>query len=459
MPRSWPSMESFEAFLDGGGIVEVDDDMPDRYRRAVFSFIEMHANSELMGGLTERDWIPKTPGLRHKMAVLAKTQDEIGHGHLLYMIAADMGIKTRVEMLEDLFAGRGRFHNVFHYRAETWGDQVAIAFLVDAAALASQQAVFKNCSYGPYKRILKRIISEEGFHMRLGEDRMMRIAEGTERQRRMFQDALDRWFWPSLQLFGPDSQPDDELLRWHIKSERNEVLRDRWVQKFVPLLLSYGFTIPAPDLRYDETNAAGTSARSTGSHSSAHSGRVDPTRRAASGRRPRTGGAPRGCGGRSPIRCLDERPSLTRSPAGKIHEAISAVDDPEYPGLSIVDLGLLETIRVRSGGVTSRARSDVLRLPRAGGDRRGGSRRGRPASTESTTSTSSGCGRRRGPPTASPAAPDGFSPTASPSRCSSASSLRGVRAVAKRPLPDPPSGRAAAGRSTHAVAAGNRSRC
>ncbi|MCY3842084.1 MAG: 1,2-phenylacetyl-CoA epoxidase subunit A [Acidobacteria bacterium] len=252
MPRSWPSMESFEAFLDDGGIVEVDDDMPDRYRRAVFSFIEMHANSELMGGLTERDWIPKTPGLRHKMAVLAKTQDEIGHGHLLYMIAADMGIKTREEMLEDLFAGRGRFHNVFHYRAETWGDQVAIAFLVDAAALASQQAVFKNCSYGPYKRILKRIISEEGFHMRLGEDRMMRIAEGTERQRRMFQDSVDRWFWPSLQLFGPDSRPDDELLRWYIKSERNEVLRDRWVQKFVPLLIGYGFTIPAPDLRYDE---------------------------------------------------------------------------------------------------------------------------------------------------------------------------------------------------------------
>ena len=252
MPRSWSSMESFEEFLDDGGIVEVDDDMPDRYRRAVFSFIEMHANSELMGGLTERDWIPKTPGLRHKMAVLAKTQDEIGHSHLLYMIAADMGVKTREEMLEDLFAGRGRFHNVFHYRAATWGDQVAIAFLVDAAALASQQAVFKNCSYGPYKRILKRIISEEGFHMRLGEDRMMRIAEGTERQRRLFQDSLDRWFWPSLQLFGPDSKPDDELLRWHIKSERNEVLRDRWVQKFVPLLLGYGFTIPAPGLRYDE---------------------------------------------------------------------------------------------------------------------------------------------------------------------------------------------------------------
>ena len=245
-------MDEFEAFLDEGGIVEVDDDMPDEYRLAVFRFIELHANSENMGGLTERDWIPRTPGLRHKMAVLAKTQDEFGHGHLLYMVAADMGVKTRTEMLEDLFAGRSKFHNVFHYQAVTWGDQVAIAFLVDAAALASQQAVFKNCSYGPYRRILKRIISEEGFHMRLGEDRMMRIAQGTDKQREMFQESLDRWFMPAMQLFGPDSKPNDNLLRWHIKSERNEVLRDRWVQKFVPMLHSYGFTVSDPDLRYDD---------------------------------------------------------------------------------------------------------------------------------------------------------------------------------------------------------------
>ena len=251
MARSWITMDDFEAFLDGGGLVEADDGMPDAYRHAVFAFIEMHANSELMGALTERDWIPKTPGLRHKMAVLAKTQDEIGHSHLLYMIAADLGVKTRTQMLEDLFAGKSRFHNVFHYRAVTWGDQVAIAFLVDAAALISQQAVFKNCSYGPYKRILRRIIVEEGFHMRLGEDRMMRIAEGTARQRQMFQESLDRWFWPAVQLFGPDSVPDDELLRWRIKSERNEVLRDRWVQRFVPMLQSYGFTVPAPDLSWD----------------------------------------------------------------------------------------------------------------------------------------------------------------------------------------------------------------
>jgi len=252
MGRRWTDMPDFEAFLDEGGIVEADDDMPDAYRQEVFRFIEMHANSELMGGLTERDWIPRTPGLRHKMAVLAKTQDEIGHGHLLYMVAADLGVKTREEMLEDLFAGKSRFHNVFHYRAVTWGDQIAIAFLVDAAALATQQAVFKNCSYGPYRRILKRIITEEGFHMRFGEERVLRVAEGTEFQRAMFQDSLDRWWWPAMQLFGPDSKPDDVLMRWHIKSERNEVLRDRWVQKFVPLLQGYGFTIPDPDLAWDE---------------------------------------------------------------------------------------------------------------------------------------------------------------------------------------------------------------
>lgn len=244
-------MDDFEVFLDAGGIVEANDDMPDPYRDAVFRFIEMHANSELMGGLTERDWIPKSPGLRTKMAVLAKTQDEIGHAHLLYMVAADMGVKDRNAMLADLFAGKSRFHNVFHYKAHTWADQIAIAYLVDAAALMSQQAVFKECSYGPYRRILKRIIAEEGFHMRFGEERLLVIAEGTDIQRSMFQEALDRWWLPALQLFGPDSRDGDVLLRWRIKSERNEVLRDRWVQKYAPLLTGYGFTVPDPDLRHD----------------------------------------------------------------------------------------------------------------------------------------------------------------------------------------------------------------
>ncbi|MEO7397090.1 MAG: Phenylacetic acid catabolic protein, partial [Ilumatobacteraceae bacterium] len=123
MARRWSTIEEFEGFLAGGGIAEPRDDLPEPYRTAVFRFIELHANSELMGGLTERDWIPRAPGLRRKMAVLAKTQDEIGHAHLLYMVAADMGVKTRDEMLTELFSGRSRFHNVFHYQAVTWADQ------------------------------------------------------------------------------------------------------------------------------------------------------------------------------------------------------------------------------------------------------------------------------------------------------------------------------------------------
>ncbi|WP_419842990.1 1,2-phenylacetyl-CoA epoxidase subunit PaaA [Candidatus Poriferisodalis sp.] len=257
--RSWDSMEHFEAFLDAGGLVEPHDAMPDPYRQAVFRFIELHANSEYMGGLTERDWIAKAPGLANKLTALAKTQDEIGHAHLLYMVAADMGVKTRDEMTDDLLAGRTTFHNVFHYRAHSWGDQIAIAYLVDAAALASQQAVFKNCSYGPYKRILRRIIAEEGFHMRNGEELLLKMAKGTPQQHEMMQTSLDRWWWPSVQLFGPDSAPDDVLLRWHIKSERNEVLRDRFVNKMVPQLLAAGFTIPDPDLRQDPETGRWTS--------------------------------------------------------------------------------------------------------------------------------------------------------------------------------------------------------
>lgn len=254
--RTWNSIEEFDDFIADGGMVEAGDDMPEQYLDEVFRFIEFHANSELMGGLTERDWIPKAPGLRLKQIFLAKTQDEIGHAHLLYMVAADMGVKTRTQMLEELFDGKSRFHNVFHYQAVTWADQVAIAFLVDAAAFASQRAVFAECSYGPYKRILKRIVSEEGFHMRHGEEMLLRLAEGTPTQHRMFQEALERWWWPAVQLFGPDSDPNDPLLKWKIKSQRNEVLRHAYIQKYVPLLQGYGFEIPDDELRYDDEQGA-----------------------------------------------------------------------------------------------------------------------------------------------------------------------------------------------------------
>ncbi len=260
MTRTWTDLDDFQTFIDAGGMVEATDDMPDEFRNEVFRFIEFHANSELMGGLTERDWIPRAPGVRLKQIFLAKTQDEIGHAHLLYQVAADMGFKDRTQMLEELFDGRSRFHNVFHYKAVTWADQIAIAYLVDAAAFASQRAVFAECTYGPYKRVLKRIISEEGFHMRHGEEMLLRLTEGTDTQREMFQAALDRWWWPAVHLFGPDSDPNDPLLRWKIKSQPNEQLRHAYIQKYVPLLQSYGFTIPDDNLVYDESYDNGNGA-------------------------------------------------------------------------------------------------------------------------------------------------------------------------------------------------------
>jgi ring-1,2-phenylacetyl-CoA epoxidase subunit PaaA len=256
--RSWTStigntgledLDAFEGFLNAGGVVEPGDDMPTKYRTEVFRFIEMHANSELFGGLCERYWVSRAPGLHRKMAFLAKTQDEIGHAHLLYMVAADLGLKTRQQMMDDLLAGRTKFHNVFHYKTHTWADQIVIAFLVDAAALTTQQAVLKNCSYGPYRRILRRIVSEEGFHMRHGEEMLLTLADGTQIQRDLFQDALNRWWEAVMHFFGPPTKANDLLLRWKIKSETNEALRDKFVQKFVPMLHDYGFSVPDPHLR------------------------------------------------------------------------------------------------------------------------------------------------------------------------------------------------------------------
>jgi ring-1,2-phenylacetyl-CoA epoxidase subunit PaaA len=249
--RSWATEEAFDEFIQADGIVEPGDDMPQRYRKEVFRFIEMHANSELFGGLCEHYWVSRAPGLHRKLAFLAKTQDEIGHAHLLYMVAADLGLRTRQQMLDDLFGGRSKFHNVFHYKTHTWADQIVIAFLVDAAALTTQQAVLKNCSYGPYRRVLRRIVSEEGFHMRHGEEMLLTLADGTNIQRNMFQAALDRWWEPVMHFFGPPTKESDLLLRWRIKSETNEALRDKYLQKFVPMLHNYGFAIPDASLHKD----------------------------------------------------------------------------------------------------------------------------------------------------------------------------------------------------------------
>src|SRR5688572_17425178 len=195
--------ERFEAYLAAGGTVEATDSMPDEYRTAVLRFVEMHANSELMGVLPEREWLMRAPTLRRKLALTAKIQDEVGHAQLLYRVAEDLG-KPREAMFEDLLAGRTKFHNVFHYPTHTWADIGIIAWLVDAAAIVAQQAL-RDSSYAPYARTMRKICWEESVHIMHGRDVVVTLATGTSAQREALQEALDRWWGPLMQMHGPRS--------------------------------------------------------------------------------------------------------------------------------------------------------------------------------------------------------------------------------------------------------------
>jgi len=206
-----------------------------------------------MGALPEREWIPRAPSLARKMALTAKVQDEVGHGMLLYRVAETLG-RTREEMIAELVAGRARFHNVFHYPAETWADVAIIQVFVDGAAMQTQGAL-RSCSYAPYARVLKRICYEEDFHIQLGLDVWRALAEGTPRQRAMLQDALRRWWTPIIHFFGmPDrvSPHTEKMLAWRLKVKSNEELRQQFLRRFVPIILEYGLEVPDPTLRWVE---------------------------------------------------------------------------------------------------------------------------------------------------------------------------------------------------------------
>jgi ring-1,2-phenylacetyl-CoA epoxidase subunit PaaA len=240
----------FKARIDAGGKIEANDWMPDSYREATLKFIEMHANSEIMGALPEREWIPRAPTLKRKLSLTAKVQDEVGHGQILYRIAEDLG-KSRETMFDDLVNGRTKFHNVFHYPAETWGDVAVIGYLIDGAALVNQKALL-TCSYAPYVRAMRRICPEESLHLRHGEDLMLELVGGTPAQRAMFQDAVNRWWRPIMHFFGPPSNPaKDILLHWGIKTRTNEDLRQEFFSTYVPKLWDLGISVPDPELRYD----------------------------------------------------------------------------------------------------------------------------------------------------------------------------------------------------------------
>ena len=245
-------LETFTAHITGGGKVEPGDWMPEEYRRAVLKFVEMHANSELMGVLPEREWILRAPSLKRKLALTAKVQDEVGHAQLLYRVAEDLG-KSREAMLDDLLAGKTKFHNVFHYPTHTWADVGIIAWLVDAAAIVAQQAL-RESSYAPYARTMKKICWEESVHIIHGRDVLLTLLNGTTAQRAMVQEALDRWWGPLMQMHGPPSDPaKDRDLHWRIKSKGNEALRQEFLSIYVPRIRELGLTLPDPHLRYDET--------------------------------------------------------------------------------------------------------------------------------------------------------------------------------------------------------------
>jgi ring-1,2-phenylacetyl-CoA epoxidase subunit PaaA len=240
--------QEFLAYVQAGGKVETNDWMPDEYRMRLIRFVEMHANSELMGVLPERDWILRAPTLQRKLALTAKIQDEVGHAQLIYRVVEDLG-KPRDECLADLLAGRGKFHNVFHYPTRSWGDVGVIAWLVDAAAIVSQKALLK-CSYAPYARIMKKICWEESFHVLHGRDVVLALVTGTPEQFELAQEALTRWWEPLMHFHGtPIAAADDPLVQWRIKSQGNEESRQEFLGTYVPRIRELGLELPDPKLR------------------------------------------------------------------------------------------------------------------------------------------------------------------------------------------------------------------
>jgi len=241
------SEAAFLEHVQSGGVVEAGDPMPDEYRALLVKFIAMHGNSELMGVLPERDWILRAPTLQRKLALTAKVQDEVGHAQLIYRVCEDLGA-PREQLLDDLLEGRAKFHNVFHYPTRTWGDVGVIAWLIDAAAIVSQKALLK-CSYAPYARIMKKICWEESFHILHGRDVVLTLMNGTDAQRGLVQEAVDRWWGPLMQFHGnPIAKDEDPMYVWRIKSQGNEEARQQFLDGYVPQIWELGLTVPDPKL-------------------------------------------------------------------------------------------------------------------------------------------------------------------------------------------------------------------
>jgi len=242
----------FDEKLDRGVTIEPKDWMPEAYRKTLVRQISQHAHSEIVGMLPEGNWITRAPSLERKLILLAKVQDEAGHGLYLYSAAETLGV-SRDELTEALLGGRAKYSSIFNYPTLTWADVGAIGWLVDGAAIINQIPLTR-CSYGPYARAMTRICKEESFHQRQGFDVMVKLCAGTEQQKAMAQDALDRWWWPSVMMFGPPdsaSPNSEQSMHWKIKLFSNDDLRQRFIDQTAPQADALGLVIPDRDLRWN----------------------------------------------------------------------------------------------------------------------------------------------------------------------------------------------------------------
>lgn len=243
----------FQQRVDAEEKIEANDWMPDGYRKTLVRQISQHAHSEIVGMLPEGNWITRAPSLKRKASLLAKVQDEGGHGLYLYSAAETLGV-SREELVGQLHSGKAKYSSIFNYPTPSWADIGMIGWLVDGAAIMNQIPLCR-CSYGPYARAMIRICKEESFHQRQGYEIVMTLAQGTPAQKKMAQDALNRWWWPALMMFGPsdkESQHSDQNMAWKIKRFTNDDLRQKFIDATVPQGHYLGLTFPDPDMTFDE---------------------------------------------------------------------------------------------------------------------------------------------------------------------------------------------------------------
>lgn len=243
----------FEGKLSRNEMIEPKDWMPENYRKHLIRQISQHAHSEIVGMLPEGNWITRAPSLRSKIVLLAKVQDEGGHGLYLYTAAETLGI-SRDELLDNLHTGKAKYSSIFNYPTLTWADIGAVGWLVDGAAIMNQ-VMLQRSSYGPYSRAMVRICKEESFHQRQGFEVMTHLAFGTEDQKAMAQDALNRWWYPTMMMFGPpdaESPNSENAIKWRIKRETNDQLRQKFVNQTVPQVEYLGLTVPDKNLKWNE---------------------------------------------------------------------------------------------------------------------------------------------------------------------------------------------------------------